>query len=160
MANTDRPNGFRPVKHIYSPTKYEVAGSQTISKGDAVIKDANGQIAIYSGGASISGVASTSVENSVAGAEIFVHDHPDQEFEGQCAGTGSLNDLTDTATATNAFDITGTTGIMEIDESASTNDLIQVLALGRDPKTGDVSEVGANTRFYFKFVKTAHQCSA
>lgn len=160
MANTDKPNGFRPVKEIYSPTKYEAAASQTIAKGDAVVKDANGQITIYSSGGAVAGVAATSVSGSAAGDEIFVYDNPEQKFEGQCSGTGALNDITDTATLANAFDIEGTTGIMEIDEDASLNDLVQVLELGRDPSTGDVSEAGANTRFYFRWTRSAHQGTA
>lgn len=162
MANTDRPNGSRAVKKVYAPTKYETAASQTITKGDWVVKDANGQIIIYASGGALCGVANTGVESSSAGDEIFVNDHPDQIFEAQVAGTGALNDITDTSTLANCFDaeVSAGTGLHEIDEANSTDDLFQMLELGRELSTGEISEVGANTRFYYMITRSAHQNTA
>ena len=104
MENSDIIAGSRPVKKIYPATKYETAASQTITKGDWVVKNSAGQIAIYTSGGALAGVAATSVENSNVGDEIFVQDHPDQIFENQVAGTGALADIFDTSTLANCFD--------------------------------------------------------
>lgn len=162
MANSDIIAGSRPVKKIYPATKYETAASQTIKKGDWVVKNSAGQIAIYTSGGALLGVAATSVENSSVGDEIFVQDHPDQIFENQVAGSGALADIFVTSTLANCFDaeVAAGTGKHEIKDSTSVNDLFQMLELGRDLTTGNVSEVGANTRFYYMITRSAHQNTA
>ena len=143
-ANLDAPQGFKPVD-INGASKsrlHETAASQTIAKGDAVIMNSAGQIEIaLSSSGTLLGVAGSAVTSSSAGDDIWVYDDPNQVFEGQCSGTYAI-------TINSTFvDIEGTTGIMEINENASTEKVIQVLHM--DPN----SSVGANARVYFNIVK-------
>jgi len=152
MANVNRPNGFRPAGGYpyYAPKVWPVAAAMTIAIGDAVIEDGAGRVSIgLANSGTILGVAATPVTASDVDDDIWIFDNPDQVFEGQCSGNGALADVNTCRTTANAFDIEGTTGIMEINEDASTEDVVKVLGTGVDPVTGIESKVGANQRKVF-----------
>ena len=148
MANTDLPNGFKAVDFIYRPKLWPVAGSAAIAKGDIVVIDSNGRIALATTSSTqVVGVAASSVAaTAAAGDSIWVYDNPAQHFEAQCSGNGALADPYTTRSSAACFDMEGTTGIMEIDENDNTTDLIKILGVGKDPITGQESAVGANQR--------------
>lgn len=156
MANTDRPNGFRPVDEIYQPRKWPATASQTIAVGDMVYLDTAGRVTLaISTTADVLGVAATPVTSSSAGDDIFVYDDPMQHFEGQCSGNGALANPYTCATLASCYDIEGTTGIMEINEDATSIDIVKVIGVGTDPGTGEESAVGANQRKIF-IINTIH----
>lgn len=158
MANTDKPNGFRPVGRNPRMTAWISATSQTIAVGDMVYLDSAGKVTIAtSSTADVMGVAASSVSSAAAETEILVYDDPMQRFEGQCSGSGALADPYTCVTLTSCFDIEGTTGIMEIDENASTYDIVKVVGVGTDPDTGEDSAVGANQRKVFIINQVHHQ---
>lgn len=152
MANYDNPNGFRWVKSLVGGVnnpeilKMEAAGSQTIAVGDAVILS-SGYVAIAASNSGlIHGVAASPVTSSTQGDEILVIPAtPWNVFEGQCSGTYAV-----TVRGT-AVDIEGTTGIMEINEDATTEKVAQVIGELGDPN----NSVGANTRVLFTFVRSS-----
>lgn len=158
MANTDKPNGFRPVDEIYQPRKWPAAASQTIAVGDMVYLDSAGRVNIaLSSTADVMGVAATPVASSSAGDDIFVYDNPAQHYEGQMSGNGALADPYTCVTLTSCFDIEGATGIMEINEDLSTYDIVKVIGVGTDPGTGEESAIGANQRKIFIINEIHHQ---
>lgn len=134
MANYDNPNGFRPVSFPARTNVYEC--SATVAKGDAVAI-ASGKVLPYEGGGTHTTVIGVAAQDGVNGDEIQVFDDPSTEFEGQCSGTFAVT-LIGTA-----VDLEGTTGIMEVDENGSTNDIAVIL--GHYPLPG-ADEIGANSR--------------
>ena len=153
MANADIPNGFRyksgaaggqPV--IKTKT---VATSQTIAEGDAVILNASGlvEIAVATSG-QIYGVAHTSCSSAAAGTQIqIIPAVRTYVFEGQCSGT-----LTQAIIGT-AVDIEGTTGIMEINENTTVEQVALVLELAPDVE----NTLGANSRVLFSWVRSQYE---
>ena len=87
------------------------------------------------------GVAATPCAASTAG-NVAVYDSPDTEFVGQCSGD-SVQTIVNTA-----CDIEGTTGIMEVNEDATTEDVIWITGLLPQ------DEVGTNGRVLFKIYRT------
>ena len=151
MANTDKPNGFRPAygEVYHSPHKWTVAGSEAIAVGDVVYLNSDGRVAFAAAGQNgdLLGVAATAVTTAATTAtEIWVWDHPLQVFEGQYSGNGALTDPFTTRSSAACFALAGTTGIQEINESSSTGDCFKIVGVGRDPANGEVSAVGANQR--------------
>lgn len=152
MANYDNPNGFRPAKSLIGGSntiealKMQAASGATIAVGDAVIIS-SGYIAIaLSNSSLIHGVAASSVSSATEGDEILVWPAtPWNVFEGQCSGTYAV-----TMRGT-AVDIEGTTGIMEIDENATTEKVAQIIGESGDPN----NSVGANSRVLFTFVRSS-----
>jgi len=159
MANTDRPNGFRAATARPKIEQFEVAATQTITVGDMVVVDSNGQVTIAAAGASVAcGVAASISASAAAGSAIQVYTDPEQVYEAQCSGTGTgVTAIYSTATSTACYDLEGTTGIQEINEDSTSGDLIQVIGIGRDPGTGDISADGANQRFYCIINRTKNQ---
>lgn len=162
MANTDIPNGFLPTNKYDSPkmTTYSTTGG--IKRRDMVYLTTAGTVAIATASTTaVLGVAAGTVPAGANGNttdDIQVWDDPDQEFVGQTSGTGAgMADVHDTSTAANAFDIEGTTGIMEINEDSSAHDICMITGVGTDLATGDASADGANQRL--KFVIQKHQLS-
>ena len=152
MANVDNPNGFQ---FAYSETGYvqmasgTVAASNTIAAGDAIVvsDQTAGQIMIaLSSTALILGVAAEAVVVGAGATDtiMFYPANPWMIFEGQCSGT-----YADTIQYT-AVDIEGTTGIMEVNENATTETVVYILG-----KVGD-SAVGANTRVLFRFIRSSY----
>jgi hypothetical protein len=148
MANIDNPNGFKLISSgTQGPqiVSRALAATQTIAKGDAVIDDTNGLVAIAVAtsplllGVSVAGGTTASLTNLK-----FAPGVPWNVFEGQCSGTY-------TATMRfSAVDIEGTTGIMEVNENATTEDVIQIVGENPDQDT----PVGLNSRVYFIILRS------
>jgi hypothetical protein len=120
------------------------------SAGRVTIAAANTAAPLYLG------VAESAVTtSSAADDEILVYDNPLQIFQGQCSGNGALVDPYTTSSYANGFDIEGTTGIMEIDENATSIGVIKIVGVGKEPN-GDASAVGANQKKLFRINMAAH----
>jgi len=160
MANADLPIGFIAVmdEDYHAPHRWGATASQSIKIGDVVYLSSAGRvtIAIASTSSCILGVAASSVSSATADDYIYVYDHPLQVFEGQCSGNGALADPYTTNSAAACFDLEGTTGIMEINEDASSIDIFKVVGVGKDPVTGLDSAVGANQRKRVRFNPAIH----
>lgn len=84
MANTSRPQGFRPFREILRVTPYKAAGA--IYPGDPVkfdggannTTDLMGRVAVAAATNALCGVAMSYA--SAAGQEVLVADHPEQLF--------------------------------------------------------------------------------
>ena len=149
MANTNNPNGFMCVKSDFGPIKIEeglVATGQTITKGDAlIISSGLIQIAVATSGA-IYGVAAESVTSAAAGSNIkFIPALPWYVFEGQCSGSFAATHRGGTA------DIEGTTGIMEVNEDASVEDVLVMVREHPDATVGS-----ASAQIYFRWIRSAY----
>ena len=149
MANTDNPNRFMCVKSDFGPIKIEeglVATGQTITKGDAlIISSGLIQIAVATSGA-IYGVAAESVTSAAAGSNIkFIPALPWYIFEGQCSGSFAADQRGGTA------DIEGTTGIMEVNEDASVEDVLVMVREHPDATVGS-----ASAQIYFRWIRSAY----
>jgi hypothetical protein len=153
MANVDNPNGFRFVRSLTggtaSPIIYtgEVAASQTIAAGDALAVS-SGQIIIATAtSGAILGVATEAV-TVASGATGTIHYVPALShyvFEGQCSGTFAQSIMYSTV------DIEGTTGIMEVNENATTEQVLTIIDLLRTP----LNTIGANSRVEFVWTRSA-----
>jgi hypothetical protein len=149
MANTDNPNGFRFFKSLAGHVEMErgyLASSQTIAVGDAIIAS-SGRLAIaLSNSGAVLGVAASACTSSTQDDEmLFYPAVPWIVFEGQCSGTYARTiDYTD-------VDIEGTTGIMEINENATTEQVAKVLGVAGVLYS---SEIGANTRVKFVWMRS------
>jgi hypothetical protein len=153
MANTDNPNGFKVWKSGAGSSpkiKWMPANaSQTIEKGDAVILNTTGDlnIAVSDSGA-LYGVAAGDVTTTAADEQtkfpVYVFDGI-TEFIGQCSGTFAASLVGD------FVDIEGATGVMEVNENAGTEKVLQII--GYHPS----DEIGANTRAVFKCVLSQYQ---
>ncbi len=149
MANSDKPNGFTLVKSVFGEharMKFPVAASQTIAAGDAIILVAGLiQIGLATSGA-ILGVAAhpitTTASPTRADDQMLVElALPGNIFEGQLSGSSVA------ATLGSECDIEGTTGIMELNEDASVEDVAQIVRLVSDVR--DDLEQGLNDRVQF-----------
>jgi hypothetical protein len=150
MANVDNPNGFTFVKSLTGHAELwqgQVAVNNTVAKGDALIADGTaGQLDIaVATSPQLMGIAAHAVTASATVVQNIQYYPalPWYIFEGQCSGTFA------TTMINTAVDIEGTTGIMEVNENATTEDVIQII--GYDPN----SAVGANTRVYFLILRSA-----
>ena len=149
MANVDNANGFTFIKAIGGRGelwKGTLEISNTIAKGDAlIVSNTAGQveIAVDTSPQIIGIAAEDKVTGAGATAEILYYPAlPNYVFEGQCSGTFA-------ATMINtAVDIEGATGVMEVNEDATTEDVIQII--GVDPNT----EIGANSRVQFLILRS------
>jgi hypothetical protein len=149
MANTDGPKGFKFIKSLAGEATIRTETldtSQTIAKGDALIS-ASGvlQIAVTSS-AQLYGIAAEAVTtDTVNTASIkFYPAIRDYVFEGQTSGT-----FADTIIGT-ACDIEGATGAMEVNENATTYDVIQII--GRNPN----SPAGTNAKVRFIILRSSY----
>lgn len=156
MANTDNPNGFSLRKSVYGEharMKFPVAASQTISAGDAVILVSGlVQIAVLTSGA-ILGVAAHDIVTGGSVTRFVDQDTllvdlalPGNIFEGQVSGSTVATTLGSEA------DIEGATGVMEINENASVEDVVQIVRLMSDI-SADLT-IGANDRVQFIFKRS------
>lgn len=84
MANTSRPNGFRPYGEALRETPY--TASAAIYPGDLVKLTDAGKVAVAAAGDACLGVAASYASGD--DQEVIVWDDPDQRFIGQAdAGT-------------------------------------------------------------------------
>ena len=130
FANTDNPDGCVPYGAgsgvVPQVVNYQVAAAQTIAKGDFVTLNTAGYVVVATAtSARLLGVAGSSVSASALGDALKVYDDPRQIFICQVSGTVSRTDVDDTPLF---CDIEGTTGIMEVDENATSYRVVQVLA--------------------------------
>ena len=137
MANVDNPNGFTCVQGGFV-IHFPVAASQTLAKGDAVALS-SGQVTIATGtSGALLGVMAAPSASASANTLVPVYVGCDQNvFEGQCSGDSAIS-LIGTS-----VDIEGTTGVMEVNEDATTEQVIRIVEL--DPN----SEIGTNGRVRF-----------
>lgn len=152
MANRDNPNGFTWVKSLIpgssTPELVPVtqAISQVIAKGDAVFLSSAQAIIGTSSAERILGVAAES-QTTTAGATatlMIIPATPWNVFAAQCSGTYAAS------IRHSAVDIEGTTGIMEVNENATTEAVFQVLQ--EDPNT----EIGANSTVWGVFIRSEY----
>lgn len=151
MANVDNPRGFEFVGNLYGGTggaralKLKTANAQTIAPGDAVILNAGYvQIALANSGL-ILGVAASGVTGSAQGDDIWVIPAmPGFLFRAQCSGT-----LTQALLLKEA-DIEGATGVMEVNEDATVEGVVQIVDLDRSERNA----LGANADVIVRFIRT------
>lgn len=87
MANTSRPQGFRPFREILRVTPY--VAHEAIYPGDAVkliggnasTSQLNAEVGLAAAGNAITGIAAS--YQGTAGGEVLVYDHPDQLFQAE-----------------------------------------------------------------------------
>lgn len=153
MANVDNANGFwfdysmTGHSEFQTGNIYKGAAALTITRGDAVIEDGStaGKVDIALADSDL--LLGVSAETSIwTAAQALVGDDilfypavPWLVFNGQC-DTNTAYALTYRYAA---CDITGGTGVMELDLDDNTEDVIYII--GEDPN----SEIGAHTRVKF-----------
>jgi len=148
MANTDNPNGFKPAYTLSGGPPavvwMPVATTQTLAKGDAITLS-SGQVAIStSTSGTIDGVMAAPSVSATANTLVPVYvANSDTVFEGQCSGSSAV------ALIGTAVDIEGTTGIMEVNEDATTEVICRIIELHPS------DAVGANGRVRFVIEKSA-----
>lgn len=155
MANPDTPNGFRPVRTDSGQSAvvfYPVAASQTIAKGDAVIL-ASGlvQIAVATSPQLLGVAASLKVTTGSVDRTDRIAVHvaiPGQVFEGQVSG-----DSTAALVGTTA-DIEGATGVMEVNENASVEDVVNIVGLKSDED--ETLTLGTNDVVRFTIIRSQY----
>lgn len=147
MANRDNPCGFKVHKCDLPaiPT-----GEGILKNGVTITADGDGADAVILGtdgyldialatSTSILGIAQYTATGDGSTKVRYTKAIPGVEFEGQCSGTMAQTNIGQ------ACDIEGTTGIMEINENASSTGVVLPIALKGD------SAVGANARLVFVF---------
>lgn len=154
MANRDNPNGFQFVKinnsNAGSPVikTLDVGASTTIAIGDAVIYTSGLAAIALSNSPWIAGVAIEAVATGAGetGTIQIIPAYSDYVFRGQCSGTYAVS-----INGTNV-DIEGATGIMEINENGTTEEVVHVIEIS------DVQSnaVGVNSKVDFSFVRSAY----
>lgn len=158
MAYTDNPNGFVCVGTIDGGPAPEVRYArldvnQTISRGDFLIQSSGYLQIAAAGSTEIVGLA---VESKTASASLYqwigyIPALPNALFEGQCSGTATIADLF------TVCDIEGTTGIMEINEDATSIGMILPIELVNE---AEGFGTGAGTRLRFIVRKSLWNISA
>lgn len=150
MANADKANSFRYVRSLTGqmvPVDMAIAASQTIAKGDPVIDNGSGLVAIATAtSGALLGIAAEAVTStgSVTRADDRIAIYPGVDtaiFDGQCSG-----DSVATLVATDV-DIEGSTSAFEVNENATTEQVIRIVGLVSD-KAPDL-DIGTNDRVYF-----------
>lgn len=133
--------GFYHARGPSMVRKFGAKASSTIAIGDLVIKDdATGYVDIaVAASTSLLGVAVSAVSSATAGDAIYVECHPDAEFIASCSGTSSQ------ALVMDYVDMEGATTAMQINENASSTQVLQLL----EP----VSAVGASAEHYVKIAR-------
>lgn len=131
MPNYDNPNGFEVLGPV-SGNRYTLAG--TVAKGDLCRLGAAGTVTVYNAHQAAIGIA---LRAGVSGDEIEIADSPFIEIVGQCSGTFAATNIGD------QVDVEGTTGIMEVNEDATT---YRVLTIVRHIALAGSESIGANSR--------------
>lgn len=91
MANTSRPQGFKPVGQLLRVRPYRSAGAiypgdpVKLDGGAANATDLQARCAVAAAGDAIVGIAMSYA--SAAAKEVLVADHPDQLFMAECNGS-------------------------------------------------------------------------
>lgn len=156
MANVNNPNGFIFVKSLVgsdaSPVIWEaeVAASQTIAIGDALAITSGQVVIAASSSAQLLGFAVEAivVAGGATGIISFIPALPHYVFQGQCSGTFAQSIMF------TGVDIEGTTGIMEINENATTEVVVRPIALSKVTYAGTANTIGLNSRVDFVVQKS------
>ena len=128
MANSDRPNGFKPIGEYYRARKY-IAG-QKIVKGELVRLSSDGKCDQVAAGESILGCAVSTAESD--GDELMVIDDPNQYYVAQAdeSDIAAQTDIGNTCEVlATAFDTTFDAARMEIDSSTKGTTAQQLLIM-------------------------------
>ena len=150
MANVDNPNGFRaiaPAGTTLPMYEYTTGSNVGLLPGDAVYLLTTGLLALGTAtAAAILGVCQSIVtaETGVQKKALVIPAYKDIVFSGQCSGTFAQTDIGE------AVDIEGTSGIMEINENATSLAVAQIVGI----EGGIDNAVGANTRVLFTWAKS------
>ena len=154
MATTpvDNPNGFKPVRCLYNcpPPIAEVlaTNSQTIVVGDPLTNEtAPGYAAIAATtSGQILGVSTEDVTTDGSGTQYFKIWVACEGtiFEGQVSGTFAQADVH------TSVDIDGSTGIFEVDETNTTEQVVRIVDYNRN------DTIGANTRVHFILCRSGY----
>lgn len=148
MANTDNPHGFVPYKMDGGGTFPLYVGtlqtSVTVTEGDALGLLSGYVVLADATSTAILGVAAQSITGAAATYPTikYVPALESITFTGQCSGN-----LTQGLIGA-AVDIEGTTGIMEVNEDATSLAVVKIL------KVKGGSALGTNAEVEFKFVKS------
>ncbi len=161
MANVDLPNGFRPVisENISQPHvgTYVAKANESWKAGDIAVYHTDGTVMLGSASsASALGVFASDVTTATSGQEVPIYDDPEQIFEGQFDGTPGRTALYTCSASANCYDIKGTTGVMEINDGATSIEIIKVVGFPVNNyfNKGLLNDLAsANARAYFKFNK-------
>jgi len=151
MANTDGPKGFRFVRSLAGEVSIErilMAASQTIAKGDALELSAGTAIIATATSGLILGVAAES-KTSTASGSVYLHYYPAVPwavFRGQTNST-----YTSTTHDQTEGDIQGTTGIMELNEAGTTEDVVHFLGLA-----DGTTDAASNAKVDFIFIRSSY----
>lgn len=146
MANFDDPNGFT---HVGGPsTMHEYTSSAAIAVGD-LLSIASGKVLPYvegSGSPFISAIGVAATAATAGDETVLVYDDPTSVFRVQTSGT--YTSTTDDGTL---CDVEGTTGIMEANENATTNETLVIL--GQDVVPGAEDDGAANARIRVRIAR-------
>lgn len=151
MANTNRPNGFRP-KNIKDAdcNRYVITAGQVLEPGDMVSLDSDGTLVIGAGSPIVGVVNSNmtafdtgeNIATATASDYCMVWDNPLEIFIAQTSEFTATDPYT-TASSAACFDIVSTTGGQYINAAAHSQDAIKVLRLSFENELGKKSIVGA-----------------
>lgn len=153
MANTDNPNGFVALRvegnagpiPVWTRTMASNAGCKV---GDALTLATTGLLSIaLAASTNIAGVATKTITAVAATRQDvdFVPALPNIVFAGQCSGNFAVTDVGE------QVDLEGATGVMEVNEDASSTDVIVVQGLAKYPLN---NAYGTNARIEFTFNPT------
>jgi hypothetical protein len=154
MANTDNPNGFRFAfstdGHAPMMLKAVLKSAVALVPGDAVELTTAGLLVCATATSSnIFGICQQKVTSSATTRQniLVIPAADNYVWEGQCSGTFAQSQLG------LGVDIEGSTGIMEIDENATSTKMAMIVGLAKN-QAGD-NALGANARVYFTWIKTS-----
>lgn len=128
---------------------FRMAASTTITEGDAVIFSSGYLDVATATSGTIAGVAVES-KTTGAGENPFILMIPALPFYLWTANTSGTPTQAMVGTL---VDIEGATGAMEVDEDASTEDVVQIIDIDRDGFTGNAFST-ANSDVIIRFVRT------
>lgn len=157
MANVDNPNGFRVYRGedqaIMPLFARDLKADTGCIKGDPLYVDGSGDLVVATASSAVLGVAVHTVVAPTDGSQEKVLIYParkDIVFHAQCSGsyTAAAKDFIYLA------DIEGSTGIFEINEDASSVDVVMILGLSPIPR-GNVA--GANARVLVRIAKSQYE---
>lgn len=147
MANVDRPNGFYPSKLLGMGTaafpilQIDLTSGENLVKGDGVIEASGFASILVAGSAQVLGVLAEPVD--ATSAAVTGPAYPALEgimFQGQCSGT-----YTEASHRYAEVDMEGATSVMEVNENASSTDVIVIWDLVLEQNNA----VGANAQVEF-----------
>ena len=148
MANVDNPSGFSPHRRLGGGALQTFTGllaSNTIYEAGDILQAEAGYVTIATAATdAVAGVAQ-SIQATSLGTHPTAYFYPaiqDYVFTAQCSGTPTQ------ATIWTLVDFEGTTGIMEINEDASTIDHMR--AIGFESNTS----IGLNAKMEVIFAKS------